>query len=55
MPWMGFAGLEKVIPEPKERPEGWLSAAYPLDSEDPESYMCSAGYQVGHAIISLLS
>ena len=35
-----------VIPNPVERPSGWISAAFPADSEDPEARLCSAGYQV---------
>ncbi|KAK9803511.1 hypothetical protein WJX73_000573, partial [Symbiochloris irregularis] len=38
--------LNKVIPNPVERPSSWLSAAFPLDSEDPKAAMCSAAYQV---------
>ena len=38
--------LRKVIPEPVKRPAGWVSAAFPADSVNPEAQMCSAGYQV---------
>lgn len=40
------AALNKVIPNPVERPSSWVSAAYPSDSEDPAAAMCSAAYQV---------
>lgn len=39
-------GLKELIPDPKPRPAGWLSAAFPLDSTLPEANKCSAGYQV---------
>lgn len=40
------AELGSAIPEPKERPEGWISTSFLEESADPTAKFCSADYQV---------
>ena len=45
------AALDAIVPFPRPRSQRWLSAVYATESKDPDSEMCSAGYQVRRCML----